>query len=65
MARPPNDLRNREVPDVEARGSSAGKWIAIVVAILVVLVLAWFFGVFADVDSAVVPEADGAATVTE
>ena len=67
MATEPNKFRDPKVTGDTAAGSSAGigKWIAIAVGVLLLLLLlAWLFGLFADdeVDAAVV---EGGVVTTE
>ena len=69
MADGPKDFRDPQVTSTEQKsGSGIGKWIAIAIAaILLLLLLGWLFGLFAsdDVDAAVVPTDDGAVVVSE
>lgn len=68
MADGPKDFRDPKVtPGTKASGG-IGKWIAIAIAaIVLLLLLGWLFGLFAsdDVDAVVVPAEDGAVVVTE
>ncbi len=69
MADGPNDFRDPKVTTgTKESDSGIGKWIAIAVGvILLLLLLGWLLGLFAndDVDAAVVPVEDGAVVVTE
>lgn len=68
MADGPNDFRDPKVTPGTKETGGIGKWIGIAVAaILVLLLLGWLLGLFADddVDAVVVPAEDGAVVVTE
>lgn len=68
MADGPNDFRDPKVTTDKDSGGGIGKWIAIAVgAILLLLLLGWLLGLFADdeVDAAVVPAEDGEVVVTD
>ena len=69
MADGPNDFRDPKVTrDTTDTGSGIGKWIAIAIgAILLLLLLGWLLGWFAgdDVDAVVVPDETGEVVVTE
>jgi succinate dehydrogenase hydrophobic anchor subunit len=70
MADGPNDFRDPKVTTTGRKdsGGGIGKWIAIAVgAILLLLLLGWLLGLFADddVDAAVVPAEDGEVIVTD
>ena len=69
MADGPNDFRDPKVTTgTKDTGNGIGKWIAIALGvILLLLLLGWLLGLFADddVDAAVVPAEDGEVVVTE
>ena len=69
MADGPNDFRDPKVTtDRKDTGGGIGKWIAIAVGvILLLLLLGWLLGWFADdeVDAAVVPAEDTEVIVTD
>ena len=73
MAKDPDDFRNPQVSGEGSVSKSAssdiGKWIAIAVgALLLLLLLAWLFGLFEndEAETTVVPTDDsGAVVVTE
>ena len=69
MADGPKDFRDPKVTSGDSASSGGmGKWIGVVVAaIVLLLLLGWLLGFFAgdDVDAVVVPEGDGAVVVTD
>ena len=64
MANQPNDFRNPKV--TQDTGGGIGKWIAIAVgAVLLLLLLLWLFGLFGNDDAVVVTDdAPDAVVVT-
>lgn len=63
MAKTPNDFRDPQVTETKSGG--AGKWIGIAVVVLILLALAWYFGLFGDNEVATVPADGGAVVNTE
>ena len=64
MADGPNDFRDPKVTSTSKDSGGIGKWIAIAVGvILLLLLLGWLLGLFAD--AAVVPAEDGTVVITE
>ncbi|EKE44563.1 hypothetical protein OCGS_1401 [Oceaniovalibus guishaninsula JLT2003] len=67
MANNPKDFRDPKVSTTTDSGNSTGKWIGIAVGVIVVLLLlAWLFGLFDnDVDEAAVPVTDDTVVITD